>query len=133
MRSRLYDMFAAFGCRMAAGSTREPIQLGPDDLCPQRTALCEASSLRATNRAWKPRSSCDDVTLMEDRSSSRILRSALACGRTARRKPSREVLTCRPGLCLIDQAPKRAEAILRHVFDSEAVRIILGVEGPRSA
>jgi hypothetical protein len=43
------------------------------------------------------------------------------------------MLTRRTGLCLIDQAPMHAEAILRHVFDSEAVRIILGVEGPRSA
>ena len=42
------------------------------------------------------------------------------------------MLTRRAGLCPIDQAPKRAEAILRHVFDGEAVRIILGVEGPRS-
>jgi hypothetical protein len=43
------------------------------------------------------------------------------------------MLTRRAGLCPIDQAPKRAEAILRHVFDGEAVRIILGVKEPRSA
>ena len=64
-------MFAAFACRIAAGSTREPIQSGPvtagwpavhilsifithhqflkavDDLGPQRTAHCETFKLES--------------------------------------------------------------------------------------
>jgi hypothetical protein len=103
-----------------------------DDLGPQRSALCETFKLER----YEPRIEIPFVLRRRNVDGRQKLIAHLAlgaCGRSARREPTREVLTRRAGACPIDQSPKRAEAILRYVFDCEAVLIILGVEGPRSA